>query len=249
MQRLRMACLAAAGAILALPVGAEEMLVTRVTIWKAKPGMAAKLEEGLKRHNEFHRKQGDPMTFGTYQVQSGPNTGAYVRLAGNRHWQDFDTEAGMAKADEADSALNTDPYIESSMPMYYRFLADVSRPKESPSAMYSLIFYRVKFAKTDDFTRAIKKIHEGIGKTQWPTHYAWFALFNGGEGPEFVLSLPREKWADFNPPEKPFDKMMEEAFGRSEADSISETFQNAVAGLSSEILQYRADLSYVPATK
>jgi hypothetical protein len=133
--------------------------------------------------------------------------------------------------------------------MYYRHLPDVSRPKENPSTMYSLTSHRVKFDKTDDFMSAIRKIHEGIGKTQWPVHYAWFALVNGGVGPEFVLSLPRDKWADFNPPEKPFDKMMEEAFGRSEADSINETFLRAVTGVSTEIIQYRNDLSYVPPKK
>jgi hypothetical protein len=249
MKRLRIVCLAATAAVLALPAGAEDMMVSRVTVWTVKPGMEAKFEEGLKRHNDFHRRQSDPLALSTFQVQSGPGGGAYIRLAGDRHWSDFDAEEAMAKADQADSAVNTDPYIASATTSYYRLLADVSRPKESPSSMYALAFYRAKFAKSRDFMRAARKIHEGIGKTQWPVHYAWFALVNGGEGPEFVLSLPRDKWADFNPPEKPFDKMMEEAFGRAEADSIGETFDNAVAGVSSEIVAYRADLSYVPAKK
>jgi hypothetical protein len=249
MQRLRIACLAATAAVLALPLTAEDMIVTRVTAWKVKPGMEAKFEEGLKRHNEFHRKQADPLSLNTYQVQSGPNTGAYLRVAGNRHWQDFDAEAAIEKADQADTALNTDPYIESSMPIFYRVLADLSRPKDGMSAMYSISFYHVKFSKTDDFRRAIRKFHEGIGKTQWPAHYGWFELINGGDGPEFVLSLPREKWADFNPPEKSFATMIEEAFGRSEAEAIGEVFQNAVTGVSTEIIQYRPDLSYIPAKK
>jgi hypothetical protein len=251
MQKARIARLAAAAvAVLALPLAAEDMSVTRVTVWKVKPGMEAKFEEGLKRHNAFHRKRGDSMPFTTFLIQSGPLTGSYLRVAGNRHWQDFDAEAAIAKADEADSAVNTDPYIESSRSMYFRFLPDVSRIKAgAPPAMFAINFYRLKFGKTDDFTRAITKFHEAIGKTQWPVHYGWFALVNGGEGPEFVLSLPRDKWADFNPPEKPFGKMLEEAFGRAEADSIRDTFQNAVAGLSTEIIEYLPDLSYIPAKK
>jgi hypothetical protein len=251
MQKVRMMCLTAAAAVLALPLGAaDQPLVTRVTSWKVKAGMEAKFEAGLKKHNEFHRKQGDALGLSTAQVQSGPNTGSYVRFASNWHWQDFDVEAKMADADQADTAVNTDPYIESATTRYYRLLSDLSRPKEDgPAAMFAIVFYRVKFDKVDDFTMALRKFHEAIGKTQWPAHYAWFALANGGDGPEFVLSIPHDSFADFNPLEKPFDKMMEEAYGRAEAESISEMFSHSVAGVSSEIIAYRADLSYVPAKK
>jgi hypothetical protein len=88
---------------------------------------------------DFHRKQGDPLALSTYQVQTGPSTGAYLRIASNRHWTDFDAEAARAKADEAD--------------------------------------------------------------------------------------------------------------GRSEAEALDATFSHAVSGLRTEIIQYRADLSYVPAKK
>jgi len=133
--------------------------------------------------------------------------------------------------------------------MYYRLLSELSRPQDGTAGMYALVFYRVHFAKQDDFTRAIGKFNEAIGKTQWPVHYTWFTLVNGGEGPEFVLSVPRNKWADFNPLEKPFDKMLEEAVGRSEADAINDTFAHAVSGVTSEIIEYRADLSYIPAKR
>jgi hypothetical protein len=143
MRRARIVCLTAAAAVLALPLGAEDMLVTRVMRWKIKPGMEAKFEDGLKRHNEFHRKLGDPMALVTAQVASGPNTGAYVRLASNRHWSDFDAEEKGAQADLADTAVNTDPYIASSTTAYYRLLTDVSRPKDGAAAMYALVFYQV----------------------------------------------------------------------------------------------------------
>ncbi len=250
MQKLRIACIAAVAAILALPLAAEDMNVSRVTIWQPKPGMSGKLEEGLKRHNAFHQKQADPMPLITYTIESGPNTGAYLRLAPNRQWKDFDAEAAREKLDAADTAVNTEPYIASAITSYYRSLPELSRPKDGqPPAMYSITFYRVKFGKSEDFTRAITKFHEAIGKTAWPVNYTWFALVNGADGPEYVLSTPRENWAAFNPPEKAFPKMMEEAFGRADADSIRQTFQDAVSGMSSEIIAYRGDLSYVPTKK
>jgi hypothetical protein len=249
MKGLRIVCLAATAAALALPARAEDPIISRVMVWKAKPGMEAKFEEGLKRHNDFHRRQGDPMALTTLQVQSGPETGAYVRLASDRHWADFDAEEAMAKADQADTAVNTDPYIASTTTSYYRQLMDVSRPKPAAAAMYSITFYQVKLGKTDDFMRAIKKFHEAIGKAEWPVHYAWFALANGGDGPQYVLSIPRDKWADFNPLEKTFEKIMEEAYGRSETEAIFDSFDHSVAGTSSEIVAFRADLSYIPTKK
>ncbi len=249
MHRLRVACLAVLAAILTLPLLADD-LITRVTVWQAKPGMEGKLEDGLKRHNAWHQRMSDTMPLATWTIQSGPATGSYVRLAPNRQWKDFDAEAAMSKADAADTAVNTDPYIASGVTSYYRYLPDISRPKDGgPPPMASITFYRVKFGKTDDFTRAATKFHEAIGKTSWPLNYMWYALVNGGEGPEFVLSVPRENWAAFAPLEKPFAKMLEEGLGRADADSALQMFRDAVSSISSQIIEYRSDLSFVPAKK
>lgn len=251
MPRLRIPCLAAAAALLALPALGEDQIISRVGFWKAKPGMEAKLEEGIKRHNEFHRKLNDPMGFDTFVVTSGPNAGSYLRIASGRRWQDFDAEAAGAKADQADSALNTDPYLESTTTSYYRLRPEMSRsrPGDTPAPMYSVLIYKVKFGKADEFVLAAKKFKEAADKAQWPRHWAFFSLANGGDHPQFVLSQPRDKFADFNPPEKPFDKMLEEILGRDEADARNDMLERSVESFRSEIITYRADLSYVPAKK
>lgn len=251
MPKLRTTSLAAAAALLALPALGEDQIISRVGFWRAKPGMEAKLEEGIKRHNEFHRKLNDPMSFETYVIASGPNTGTYRRIASGRRWQDFDTEAAGAKADAADSALNTDPYLQSSVPAYYRLRPEMSRPRpgDTPAPMYSVLIYKVRVGKTDEFVLAAKKFKEAADKANWPRHWYFFSLANGGDHPQFVLSQPRDKFADFNPPEKPFDKMLEETLGRDEADARQEMLDRSIESFSSEIITYRADLSYVPAKK
>lgn len=75
----------------------------------------------------------------------------------------------------------------------------------------------------------------------------WWALVNGGKHPEFVLALPRENWAGFKEPEKPFWAMIEEVYGREGADSLRGVFRKTIRSRWSEILQHRPDLSYVPA--
>jgi hypothetical protein len=246
-------CLALSAALLASPVfGAEDPVVTRVVIWKAKPGMAAKLEAGLKVHNAFHGKKGDPMPHHTYVVTSGPNTGDYVRVAGGRNWKDFDAEAAWGKEDQADSAINTDPYLASAMPMYYRMRADLSHmaPGSAPAAMYSLAHLRLKIGRVDDYEQVSKQGKEAADKAKWPRYWTVFTLINGGDAPTWVISQPRDKFADFNPPEgKTFAEMLEEQLGESAARLRQEMSDASVASVFTEIIEYRADLSYTPAAK
>jgi len=234
----------------ALPLAAQQKSdnVARVTAWKIKPGMVQQFEQGLKRHNEFHHKQQDKSAFYTFQVISGEGTGIYLRVAVGRNWEDFDAEEKTAAADAADSATNVLPYIEGGITRYYVFLPDVSRPTagDEPSALASVLTFHLKIGQTEDFLYSIRKIHEAIGKTNWPVNYEWYTLVNGGEGPTFVLVLPRKNWADFKEPAKSFDKMLDEAFGHHEAELLLKHLDSTIHSEGSEIVRYRPDLSYRP---
>jgi len=227
----------------------DKPLIERATLWTIKPGMGSKFEAGLKRHNQFHVKQGDTQSHETYSIESGENTGSYWRIASNRHWEDFDAEEKFGEADAADSDVNLTPYIESAIPMYYEFLVDVSNPgpQDGPAAMYELIFFQVKPGHYNQFSLAMKKVKGAADKVSWTERWAWFVLANGGEHDQFVLALPHDKWADFNPSQKPFPIMLEEALGKLEADAVFAMFDDSIASNTSEIVRYRADLSYMPA--
>ena len=45
---------------------------------------------------------------------------------------------------------------------------------------------------------------------------------------------------------KPFAEMLKEAFGQSEADSIIKRFDSSIESTTTEIIQFRPDLSYLP---
>lgn len=252
MRSASVSCAAVVAALLASPGLAEDPVVSRVATWKPKPGLEAKLEAGIKAHNEFHRKQNDTTTFETYVITSGPNSGHYLRVAPGRNWRDFDTEAAGNKADQADSAINTDPYIASSETEYWRVRLDLSRPRPemTPPAMYSITFYRVKFGKTDDFERAFKKSKEALDKANWPRHSLVLSLLNGGEGPTYAILVPRQKFAELNPPEgKTLAQVLEDQLGRDEASTRTEMLNAAVEGTFTQLVEHRPDLSYGPAKK
>ncbi len=82
-----------------------------------------------------------------------------------------------------------------------------------------------------------------------PTHYNWYHLVSGGPGGTYVLTIERANWAAFadDPAVKPLRDDLRAAFGEQEATSVIERLNSSIEGTYSEIIQFRPDLSYVPA--
>ena len=62
--------------------------------------------------------------------------------------------------------------------------------------MSSILTVHVHIGKEQQFNRLAGRFQEAINKTNWPVHYTWYALVNGGEGSSYVLVLPADKWAE-----------------------------------------------------
>jgi len=79
-------------------------------------------------------------------------------------------------------------------------------------------------------------------------NYYWYELASGGQTGAYLLVLPRNSWADFEdkPDVKPFRDMLKDAFGQEEADSIVDRIDKSVEKETSQIVQFRPDLSYLP---
>lgn len=253
MRRLEVFLVVVSALLLALPLAAQQQpgTVARVAVWKAKGGMRQQFEQGLKRHNEWHRKQNDTWYLETWEILTGENTGQYVRGTFGHRWEDFDAEEKMRAADAADSAANLEPYMESEAPGFYLLRSDLSLPPagEGPSAFAQVTHFFLKSDGVNEFTQGVRRVNEAIKKTNWPAQTLWYQLFNGGEGPRFVLVVLRHSWADFQPPDKSLDAMVEEAFGKEEASSVLNAIRKNIRFTRSEILRFRADLSYRPAAK
>jgi hypothetical protein len=104
----------------------------------------------------------------------------------------------------------------------------------------------------NEFTDAVKKVNDGIKKTNFPSSGAtrWYQLVNGGTGPHFVLVGDRANSASFQPPtDKTLDAMMEEAYGKEQGVAILSSLRKAIHSVYTEALEYRPDLSYVAPSK
>lgn len=241
--------------LLALPVATQEEPgnVALVVFVKAKPGMAQQFEDGVKRHVSWHGQQNDPWAWYVWEIITGENTGTYGAGTFGHRWEEFDTAPVSREADEANVGVNVGPYVQSAVRTYWAYLARVSNPvaggpgPAGGTPLNSVVFFQLKFDKDAEFNYAIRKFHKAVGKTNFPFHYEWYRLLNGGEHPTYALVVPRKNWAGFKPMEKSGPEILEEAYGRQEAKSVFHNFLRAVRSQRSEIIRIRPDLSYVPA--
>ena len=228
--------------------------VCMIILIHPKPGSEMQYTAGHIRHIAWHKTQKDTWTWFTNDVSTGPDTGAQLAGSCGHHWSDFgpEREKFMA-ADLADVEKNILPYVSNSQVSYWSFRPDLSRDNspegQNPPAPYlSVTHFFLRPDGITAFTDSIKKVNEGAQKSNHGTPGRIYQLINGGEGPHFVLVVPRKSLADLQPPDKTLDQMMADAFGdegKSTMDSLRKSYHRVVT----ELLHSRPDLSYTPAGK
>ena len=217
---------------------------------KPKNGAVPQYEAGRKQKAAWHKQQNDPQPLVVWETLSGDNTGTYLVGRIGQHWADMDKPAITDEADLAEFQKVVGTYVDSVTTRYYEFLPKISNPLPGMTfpKFSEIVIFQVRYGKGSDFRSAIDRIYEASQKTKWPLNYYWYVLVNGGQTGTYVLSLPHNSWADFEdkPDVKPFRDMLKEAFGQAEADSITDRIDHSVEKETSEILQFRPDLSYLP---
>ena len=240
----------------AVPIRAQVQpkTVGEVLSLAAKPGTAPDFEAGIKRHMQWHRQQNDTWGWIVWEIVSGERMGQYVVGSFGHDWKDFDDRESFEKEDMANAMSSFGPYIQSFNGGFYAVRPDLSltppSPGGQPSAMATVTTVLLKPGSSLESEEAIKEINAAIKKSNWPAKpSAWYQLLNGGEGPTLVMVTAREKWADFQPPEKEFGQMLGESYGKMGAENLLQKFYGNVRSARSEIIRFRPDLSYIPAAK
>ncbi len=221
-----------------------------IEVQKIKNGAIPQYEAGRKQKAAWHKQQNDPLPLFVWAVLSGDDTGAYVVGRFSQHWADYDKPVVTDEADLAEFQKVMGSYVDSVVNRYYDYMPKISNESgdTTPAKFSEISDLPGTLWKGRGFWLAIDRIHEASEKTKWPVNYGWYELVNGGPSGVYVLTVPHKNWADFedNPEVKPFRDMLKEAFGQAEADSIVDRIDHSVEKETSEIIQYRPDLSYVP---
>ncbi len=242
----------------ALPAGAQSQpkTIARIYTIKVSPGEGQQWETGMKRLNAWLHQKNDPSSFYTWSVISGQEGGEYVVGGFGHDWKDFDamqargTEDGFGKEVQGTVA----PYTESVDISYYAFLPGLSSPitpGQPPTPMSEVTFFTVKPGGMQPVINAIKQANAAMVKTHWKGNGPgeWYALADGGEGPQLVLSIGHMNWAGFQAPSPSLGEMLTQAYGKAGAQALAHTFDSHIRGEYSEIIRYRPDLSYIASSQ
>ena len=217
---------------------------------KPKNGMVPQYQAGRKQKAAWHKQQNDPLPLFVWETLSGDNTGTYIVGRLGQHWGDFDKPAIPDEVDVAEFQKVVGTFVDSVITRYYQFMPKISNPSgaKMPPKFSEIVTFHVRYGKGSDFQSAIGRVYEATQKTKWPLNYEWYALASGGPTGVYVLVLPRDNWADFEekPDVKPFRDMLKEAFGQAEEDAIVDRIDRSVEQETSEIIQFRPELSYLP---
>jgi hypothetical protein len=247
-------CLMALG--FALPAAAQmpAKSLTRIVAIKVKPGMAPQFEEGLKKFHQWEKQQNVAFTFHVWSIITGPRTLQYAIGTGGHDWKDFDALTKLGPAAQEQIQTDMGAYFESVEISFWLYRKDLSGhaldASQPPPAFVQVTTYFLKPGIGTGITDAIKAANAAIEKSHWPGKPSgWYSLVNGGGGPELAIVTGHTNWADFQPPETSFGKMLGEVYGKEGAAALGKKFFGGVRTWRSEIWRYRPDLSYIPASQ
>jgi len=222
--------------------------VTEVLRQKARPGTLAQYEAARKKHMGWHKAQNDPWAWDVFEVTTGPDTGSYIITSSNHQWKEMqEWDAKMGEADTADAQAAMGGLIEGSERAYWTQLNSLSRlpPAGERMPLLTVTYYQLKPGSDAAVRAAITKLNAALDGGKFPLRSIWYSLASGGTGPTYAVVVPRSGLGDMAPTPTLL-AVLEQQMGKAGADGLVKSFFDNVVSVSSEMLQRRPDLSYLP---
>lgn len=221
--------------------------VCEVHVNRVKPGMTTQYEQGRARHMAWHKSQNDAWSWATWEITTGKDTGGYLISTCGHAWKDFDTREQFNAADAKNANASMGAALAGETMTYYELRPELSSeaPAGPPPAYLSVIFFHLKPEGVADFISGVKRVNDAFARTNTPRGAAyWYMLANGGAGPEMVLVQERKSLAEMaGITPKTLDEIMKQAFPEQGPADMA-AIRKAYSWSESELLHYRADLSY-----
>jgi hypothetical protein len=228
----------------------DPAIISGIEFQTPKNGMVKQYEDGRKAKVAWHKQHNDTTPLYVFETLTGDDTGTYLVGRFGLHWADMDKPSIPDEQDLAEYQQVIGGSVEKLVTQYYEELPKWSNPSGDMTAKFTeVVTFHVRYGKGDDFRSAVARIHEAHQKTNSPLKYEWHRLVSGGPGGTWVITLDRANWAAFedDPAIKPLRDDLRAAFGEQEAMSVIERLNGAIESSYSSIIQFRPDLSYIPA--
>jgi hypothetical protein len=205
---------------------------------------AGDLEEGIRRHNDWHRQQGDTWTWDVWQSVTGAPEYAYISSGHN--WADFDAMDVDAGEDHNNWARTGAQHSDVVNTVMWQDLAWGSRPPTDTPALVQVFEFVMNPGGQEAFNHVVRKFTEAAESTAWPGQYTWSQNLSGPGGTTHFVVIPAANFAAFNPQGSEPLEVLTEAYGAAEARQLMEMFESVMTPGASRIWAHRPDLSYQP---
>jgi hypothetical protein len=207
--------------------GTSGHLIARTFELRARDGFARQLDDGYRRHLDWHVAAGDRWAWYLWEVSNGERHGLYVDGTFDRRWADFDA-AVDPRGDRADNAVNVDPFATRAANHVWRLRPELGGapvdPELAPLVLRSE--YRVRPGADSAFTAGLERLRGAAGARP----YAVYELVSGGERPTYVVWVPAATWAEAG------------AF-TDEVASVARALATSADRVREELWRFRPDLS------
>lgn len=213
--------------------------VARIVVWQAKPGMARELEEGYKRHLEWHRKNNDSWTWHGWTIISGERFGYFIDGTFFHTWKDLDSPVSPA-ADAADNAVNVFSYGEIRSAAIYDAVPTLTNltSKQLTSPLLTFSYFEIQPGRAAEFESLLGEALENSQKSSMP--HAVLRPANGIT--EYLLLLPAEKQSNLGAQSEFTSQLLHSIAQNAKGTPVTHRFHTETA-------RYRPDLSYIPIQK
>jgi len=212
-------------------------------------------EAGIKSYNQCLSQHGFKYTWIAWSHETG-DTYAYSYTTDPLPWAAFDTMRTAGKACDATLRTSVNPHLKSETSAFIETHPELSHmPKGATiEAPYiEVIYFKLKPGHDahEAFVDVAKKIAAAAEKSKWPNNYSIGEVQEGGgDAPNFIVVLQAKSWGELGKePDTPLWTMMENVYGKSDAQTLRKSLNDAMQSQSSHVDSYNTELTYKAAGK
>jgi hypothetical protein len=232
----------------------EKAMVVRDFTDSVAPADQVAYEAGTKALNDCFRQHGAKYTWTAWVHETG-DTYSYSYTTDPLPWSAFDDMQATFKACTATNRTSVNPHLKSEISGFMEVHPELSHMAKGMTIVQpyiEVIDFKLKpgHEAHEAFLDVAKKIAAAADKSKWPNNYSMSEIRDAAGGPDFVVVLPAKSWADIGKePETPLWQMVENVYGKADAQAMRSSLNNAVQEQTSHIDSYSAELSYKAGNK
>ncbi len=222
-----------------ITVSAQARLMERIFTVTPRENMTASLvQDDYRSYLRARREARDRFIWHTWQINTGPRAGGFTGGTFGRLLEEFDSENSVNN-----SLAFYFPTAKIEDNAFFVGLPGLGRNpfwEESPPTNFVEVrYFRIAPGKESAFEGILATTREAYIKGRQPRNYAVYRLYNGGPQTIFILWVPLEKLSDMQYPDRGPTAVLDFFINSQDVAPI-------IQSTHSELLRYRADLSYTP---